>query len=294
METRQSILATLAYHDIFDYPLKAEEVHRFLIDKKVDKSQVATQLNKLTSKSTIGQKQGFYYLKNRSTLVKTRLAREKHSEKKFKRALFYASLLKIIPTIKLAAVSGALAMENSNKNDDIDIIIIASRGYLWTTRFFANLILWPFKRDPRGKHLSNKACLNLFLDEKALKIKDQNLYTAHEICQIKPILDRDNTYQKFIRANLWIKKYLPNWKPEIVNSKSKIVNRKGKKAIYLPFTINNSPTENILKSFQLSYMRSKISTERIWDKQLFFHPANTQEKVLSEYRKRLKKLNLTT
>ncbi len=99
MDTSQSIIATLAYHDIFDYPLKAEEVYRFLIDKKVNISQVALQLNRLASKSTIAQKQGFYFLKNRVHLVRTRLSRQNYSKSKLKRALFYARLLKAISSI---------------------------------------------------------------------------------------------------------------------------------------------------------------------------------------------------
>lgn len=291
MNTSQSILATLAYHDIFDYPLSADEIHRYLIGKKFSPFHIKSELNKLTASSKIDRKQGLYYLKNRSKLVRIRLSRENYSKSKLKKALFYASLLKIIPTIKLAAVSGALAMENSRKNDDIDILIVASRGQIWTTRFLANLILFPYKRNPHGKKTKDKACLNLFLEESSLGIKNQNLYIAHEIFQIRPIWGRQGTYQKFIYANSWVKKYLPNWKPD----DSTMYRISGIKKSNFPFIPSRlSLLEILLKKFQLWYMKSKISTERIGDKQLFFHPANTQEKVLTEYRKRLKKLNLTT
>ena len=129
----------------------------------------------------------------------------------------------------------------------------------------------------------------MFLDEAYLKISSQNLYTAHEIAQMKPLWDRDKTYSRLIEANRWIKKYLPNWQPRNVNSKLKIVNRK---KIHLPFTIHNSQVESFLKNFQFWYMRKRISTERIGEHQLFFHPANTQELVLAEYRKRIKKLKI--
>ena len=48
--------------------------------------------------------------------------------------------------------------------------------------------------------------------------------------------------------------------------------------------------ESFLKKFQLWYMRSKITTEKIGEHQLFFHPQNTQDRALGEYQKRLQKL----
>ena len=77
------------------------------------------------------------------------------------------------------------------------------------------ILLLPQLRQPHQRFLvSDKICLNLWLDETALSLprNQRNLYTAHEVVQVKPILDRDYTYLKFIIANLWLKNYLPNWK----------------------------------------------------------------------------------
>ena len=64
---------------------------------------------------------------------------------------------------------------------------------------------------------------------------------------------------------------------------------------HLPFTIHHSlvePLEALAKWGQLWYMRPKITTEKIGEHQLFFHPQNTQELVLAEYQKRLRKLKI--
>ena len=289
----QSILATLSYHDIFDYPLTREESHQYLINNQTSQSRVESELLHLHRSSKIGQKDQYYFLKGRSKIVKLRRQRERYSKTKFKRAYFFASLLKIIPTLKFVAISGALAMQNSHKNDDIDLVLITFKNALWTTRFLANILLLPFKRNPKGEKVSDRACLNVFLDESNLKVTPASLYLAHEICQMKPLWDRDNTYQKFINANKWVKKFLPNWQPEgMENGKWKMVNGKSKKSIHSLFTINYSLIENFLKSFQLWYMRSKITTERIGKHQLFFHPQNTGEWVMGAYQKRLKKLKI--
>ena len=100
-------------------------------------------------------------------------------------------------------------MNNAVENDDIDLMIITAANRLWLTRLLASLLLFPWLR--RGRKIHNRVCLNLWLDESALALTQRNLYIAHEICQAKPVFERNKTYQKFIAANLWYKKFLPNW-----------------------------------------------------------------------------------
>ena len=289
MTLSESILATFAYHDIFDYPLKVDEVHKYLIAAKSSLSSVQEVLRELKILGIIGERHGYFFLKNRPNLVAGRLQRAKYSQAKLKRARTYQKLLTLIPTVQLIAISGALAMENSHKKDDIDLVLISKKNTLWTTRFLANILLFPFKRKPQtDSTTNNKACLNLFLDEGDLTITPPNLYFAHEICQMKPLWDRDGTYSRFIKSNQWIYKYLPNWKikKSMVNGKWQMANKKSIVNCQL------SIVERTLRSFQLWYMRKKVSAEKIGEHQLFFHPSNTQELVLSEYRKRLRKLKI--
>jgi len=290
MNVVSSILSTLAYHDIFDYPLDLSEIFDLLVKKKSGKESVKSELENLREIGKVGESYRYYFLKSRQKIVRMRKLRTKYSEAKLKRAAFFAKLLRIIPTVKLVAISGALAMRNSSKGDDIDLVIITSKGFLWTTRFLANMMLLPFKRDPAGQKISDCACLNMFLDESDLSIKDRNIYTAHEICQMKLLWDRNGTYRRFIRANSWIREYLPNWKQEKITSpKSQVPSHKS-----FQFITNNLAliTERVLRSFQLSYMKSKITTERISSTQLFFHPKDTQKIVLDRYERAIKKIKL--
>lgn len=311
MTREEAILKTLAYHDIFDYPLTLEEIHKFLIGKKASLESIESEiLNLLNAKKIVEYSSKevrslnssrlrsnnieLYSLQNRQKLFSLRKQRAKYSESKLKRAQLFSFLLSLIPNVKMVGISGALAMDNSKKSDDIDLMVICAKNTLWTTRLLANLLLLPFKRDPQGKKIADRACLNLYLDESELKISPQNLYIAHEICQMRPIFDRNKTYSQFIKSNHWIFKFLPNWQPqEVVNSKWKMVNRKASpKKINSLFTINNLPIEKIFKSFQLWYMRSKISTERIGNTQLFFHPRDTEKSIMAEYKKRLNRLKI--
>jgi len=277
VKLKQAILATLAYHDIFSYPLTLAEICKFSPEKS-NLAKTEKELINLVKNRAVGKTAQYYFLKRRANVVKIRKTRRLVSNKKVKKAQIYAAILKLIPTIKMVAVSGALAMGNSTASDDIDFLIISQKNRLWTARFMANVALLPFKRDPKSPKQKDKACLNLFLDEQALRIEEQNLYTAHEICQLKLLWDRNGTYQKFIKSNSWIENYLPNWKPEATPKPFK------NKGIHSPLTTHHSSVvENLLKNFQLNYMKSKITTEKIGEHQLFFHPQDTQTKVLKKY-----------
>ena len=295
MTLSQSILATLAYHDIFDYPLILKEIHKYLVNIEASPFSVRAGLNRLFLSGKIFSKSGYIFLESRSKIVEKRIQRKRISSRKFQRAVFFSNILKANPFIKTVGVTGALAMDNSDQKDDIDLFLITTKDFIWTARFFSNLFMIPFKRSPVSKITKNKACLNIFIDESHLKIEPPNIYLAHEICQMKPLWDRDGTYRRFISANKWIKNFLPNWKPEtVVNGQWKMVNSRSKKSIYSLFTIYYSPIENFLRSFQLWYMRPKITTEKIGDTQLFFHPADTQEWVMEKYKRRLRKLRIAS
>jgi len=215
VELKKAVLSTLAYADIFDYPLKKEEIWRFLLsDIRYQILDVSKGLKELPE---VSQKNNFYFLKEREHLVLLRKKRERWSRKKLKIAKQVARCLKLIPTIKMVAVTGALAMENSNENDDIDLLIITSKSRLWLTRFLTVILLELVanRRHPADKEVKDKICLNMFLDEGHLEVpkKEQDLFSAHEVCQLKVLWDKNVIYQKFLKANLWSKKYLANWKP---------------------------------------------------------------------------------
>jgi len=288
MTLGEFILATLIYHDIFDYPLNLQEIRQFLVGKSASAKLVDQQLKKLIDKGKINSLDSYYFLRGRSKLVRIRTSRQKYSKQKMKKARFLAGILKFVPTLKLVAISGALAMENSHKNDDIDLVLVTAKKRLWTTRFLANFLLLPFKRSPSNKKFSNRACLNVFIDESNLQIAPKNIYLAHEICQMKPLWDRDGIYKRFIDANKWVKNFLPNWQPG-----SWFMVHGSRKARLSTVNCQLSTVENLLRNFQLWYMRPKITTEKIGNTQLFFHPAKTGEWVIDEYYKRLKKLRLT-
>lgn len=261
----QAIKKTLAYANIFNYPLTSKEIHYWLIGKKASLSEVQAELKKLNSPKKNS------YRKNK----------DKIAEKKWQIAIKITKSLKKIPTVLSILVTGNLSMNNSGVDDDIDMLIIAKKNTIWTTRFLTCLVtdLLKVRRRPLDKTYKDKICLNMFLDEDHLKIKDQNIYTAHELLQAKPLFDKNNTYQKFISANSWAKKYLPN---AFIDSPDLPAEALAKAGVATSTRLL-SLFEPILSFLQKQYMAKRITREKISDGQLFFHPQDIKAIILKKY-----------
>lgn len=216
-ELSRSLLKTLHYADLFDYPLKIGEIHRFLISNQTaEPAAVTRELEELLSSKQINRAREFYFLPGREVLVETRSRREAFSRKRIDRIRGIIFILSLLPWVRMIGLTGNLAMENSEESDDVDLMMVTATNRLWLTRFvvFLFLRLVGLKRNGGRSPARNKICINLWCDEKTLRVpkEDQDLVVAHEIVQMKVLFDRATTHECFISENLWLKGFLPNWK----------------------------------------------------------------------------------
>lgn len=288
-----SILKTVCYADVFDYPLTEGEVYRWITtpvilhQAEVETKNLIRQIKQ--ANGVIYHKNRIMFLKGRGNLLNIRLKREEISVKKLSTAKRIASVIKYIPTIKLVGVSGSVAMENAAQEDDIDLFIITQAKTIWLSRLLATLFVELFgrRRRPGDLAVADKICLNMFVDEGYLSIptKKQNIYLAHEVCQLKVLYDRDGTYQKFLIANKWVREFLPN---VLVIKKFRKKEMEGKIRNNYSITQLLSILNMFAKKLQLWYMRKHHTTELISDTVLAFHPKDYTNDVLSAFEKRVK------
>lgn len=285
----KEILLVIRYFDQFDYPPTDEEVYAF-ISRKITLSLLDKRLDLLCRKKKLAKGQmasnfnrfSFYHRQNLFALQKKK---EKISQKKIKKVSLYLKLLSFFSQIKLVGLSGSLAMMNASKNDDIDLFIITARDRLFTGRFIAVVIgyLLDVRRKPpysiNNQQLTinnrDKVCLNLFFDEKKLLVPRNKMtsYVAHEILQMKPIINKSQTYERFLKANLWVKKIFPNTEKKISIFNSQ-------------FSINfqflnwlGNYMERLLKNLQLYFINHHRTTEIVTSSQLWFHPADFGKQI---------------
>jgi predicted nucleotidyltransferase len=217
----KAILNTLAYFDIFAYPLTLVEIWKWLYFKEAASSAIL--LNKIKEtidnnekiKSLIDNKWGFYFFKGRELVIELRRERYNLAEEKFKKAIRVVKFLKWMPGIKMIGVCNSLAWGNASEESDIDFFIVTEKNKIWTARFFAVIFLKIFGLRPRKNKTRNKICLSFFVDEENLNLErlamdDADIYLIYWINQVVPIFDKGGVYEYFLESNRWVKNFLPN------------------------------------------------------------------------------------
>lgn len=220
-DLEQSILRTLAFFDIFSYPLTAEEIFKWLyrpndnytlldIKKALKKSQALKEKLSLT--------EAFYSLKGREHTAYIRKKNNNIAERKYYKAIRLIKFYRLIPFVRMVAVCNTLAYSNAREDSDIDLFIITKKGKIWLARFFTILMVKILGKRPSDQKNRDTFCLSFYVDEDHLNIENINInskdiYTPYWVAQLMPIYDPDGLYDKFIEENSWYRRHLPNAHP---------------------------------------------------------------------------------
>jgi predicted nucleotidyltransferase len=272
MELKYSEKLSVVYHSLFHFPLNKNDLIKWECRYKKIKN-----FNKVKIK-----KHGeFYYVGESKEIIK-RLNNNKSSLKKYKIAKSASNIISLIPSVLFVGITGSLAMNNANKDSDIDLIIVTKKDTLWLTRPLVYLFLIIKKvkiRKPNTNEEKDRLCLNMWIDELNLvwDEKQRNIFTAHEMAQIVPLINRNKTYEKIMYLNRWILDYWPN---SILNIDN---NREDSQRFF-----DNRFLRFINKAcmfIQYVYMKNKQTREYVSEGKAFFHPINNSMKVVKAFEK---------
>ena len=161
-------MKTIAFFDMFDYPLTAIEIFKY--------SGLKSSLLAITNELDLGsggldkiieEKNGFYFLRGRGRIMDIKMKRYNIADKKFRRALLVAKIFRFIPWIKMIAVSNIIGAHNMKKEGDIDFFIITDKKRIWITRFFCagsmSLAYADLSGESSGERQSRRLTLNIIL-----------------------------------------------------------------------------------------------------------------------------------
>jgi hypothetical protein len=191
--------------------VSAPEIHRYLVGISAPYMDVCQTLNEDSRYVKRGK---YFTLIGREDTIRVREEREAYSKKLLPYAMQYGRFIGSLPFVRMVALTGSLAVMNVSKNADFDYMLVACPGRLWTARAFVLL----FGRLTRL--YGHIICPNLIVIDDTLEWHQRDLYSARELCQMIPISGLD-VYQKLMKANVWVKDFLPHAYKESKGSDSK-------------------------------------------------------------------------
>ena len=313
-ELQQSILKTLIYFDIHDYPLTVMEVWKWLYRDYADKTQIGTDgswinhgsitdiqkiINQMSDK--VESKDGFYFLKGRGELIKIRLDRYNLTEQKFKRARKFVKILWLIPFVRCVMVVNRLAYSNVHQNSDIDLAVVVQKNRLWLTRLLSIGLFNLLKVRPKQINRAKAIDLSFFISEDSLNLEslknDEDVLFPFWVSQFVPVYD-DGIFDKLVKSNQWIKDYLPNSFKYQLNDRRQV--RRVSRANWLiSLLVNWDFLEKMSKKYQmkilpqdLKEMMNQDSRVVINDKFLKFHRHDSRVEVQEKFDKVFDYLNI--
>jgi hypothetical protein len=200
----RAILETLLYSDLFDYPLTPEEVTHYLNGVPSTVTDVRACLMRTNGLAEhVIELDGYLALRGREALIAQRRDRAATSDRLWRRARRFVRILRLLPFVRMIAITGALSMHNCTADDDIDVMIVTAPDRVWLTR--AGVIALVYA----GKLGGDTLCPNYVISERALALDKHTLFVAHEFVQMVPVYGFE-VYQRLRAANAWIQQLLPN------------------------------------------------------------------------------------
>jgi hypothetical protein len=198
-----SILKTLAYFDIFQYPLLKNEIKQFL-DQEVSETALEEALQKLLQRKNIFLLHDFYSLQSDLLLAEKRIRGNHRAGKLLPKAIKTGRFLFKFPYVRAIAVSGSLSKNYADEKADLDFFIIAKANRLWMARTIMHI----FKKFTFLARRQHFYCMNYYLDEAVLAVEDKNIFTAIEVKTLLPVCGRE-AMNNFFSGNDWTNEFLP-------------------------------------------------------------------------------------
>lgn len=294
---RARALIILAHSAIYEFPLTASEVRarwwRMRSEQLPPQHRIDAYLQELVVAGLVGCYMQYYSIGDPATVqrwvanrsVATSLADSKRVESQG-----LVDWLSRIGWIRAVAITGSVAMNSAQTDDDIDFFIIVGRNRLWLTRLLVVMYaIFKKKRRSFAREEPNSWCFNLWLEEgsEQLPTSARSLYSAYEVCQAKWLFERDRAGRRFLLRNHWVFPHLPVLYLDRWSHLSCLP------AVATQQTIRRTRVISALLSrlvdgvnycaylLQLAYMQPHRTRERIGRHYAYFHPQQRNGVLLS-------------
>lgn len=247
-----AIFRTVAFFDVLDYCLTAEEVCDRLIGFRASRDEV---LLGLAMCPKIESEDEFYFLKGRSGLVKLRVENEPFHRAQWKKVERWRWIFFLTPFLKEVYVCNTLAMTQARPGSDIDLFIVTRRNRLFLVRTWLLILTQLFGIRRHEDKVEGRFCLSFFVDEdhmdlSELLLRPYDIYFAYWVLLLRPV---DHFSSSVFGLNLWMKEYFSD---QILCKKNDILHSTSEKYFFISPFFNW--VESLLSHWQLSRARAKF------------------------------------
>lgn len=221
----QAVYNTVRYFDLFDMPVTATQIWQTLLLEteqgavrwgghkhyRLRDIQDALSFSSWL-KGRVGTKWGYVFLSGKEELVRVRLNRHALAQQKWKIARRLARVLSLVPLVKGLAGSGSLAAYNTKTSSDLDFLVIAAKGRIWTARL-GLLIASQFlgrRRRHWDRQAPDKLCLNHYVTENSMLVPADihNVYTVVLYSMLVPVYGEQAVHAFQDQNGSWIRQHI--------------------------------------------------------------------------------------
>jgi len=270
IKIKEAIIKTIAFFDLFDYPLSVEELWKYLwLPDDVARVSLMDIIKALDGfNGPLEAHNGYYFFNGRKAIIGQRQASAVWMEKKFNIAFSATHWLKYLVGVKMVAVVNSVVLGSVKQDSDIDLFIVVASGRMWLTRLAVTLLVQLLGVRRHGKKISNRLCLSFYVTEDRLNLSEvrnqSDPYFYYWLATLTPLYD-DGCYKKFINENNWIKGCLPNFSEAEINRKHQVMDNWFSKLIKALdglwfYSFFGSTLERLARSPQRKKMAKNLSS----------------------------------
>ena len=147
--------------------------------------------------------------------IELRWRRYRLAEGKFRRAVRFARLARLLPSVRLVAVGNSLAWSSAEGDSDIDMFVVAAPGTVWLTRFVLGSALALTGLRPTPTVQKDRICLSFLvsqdsLDLSGLRTGKDDVYLTYWLAGLVPLYDAGGVMSGLWAANWRLRSALPS------------------------------------------------------------------------------------
>lgn len=203
-DRERAIAQSVFYAGLFDYPLRLAELRATLIACRLTPSELLAVYRRSEAlRRLVGERDGWFFPAGRDALIDERRRRERRSVAFLERHRLYLTTLCYLPWTRMVALSGSVAHLNLEGSGDLDLFLVARRRRVWLVTVAAIVLAKLLRRRAT-------ACVNFVVDDTALVVAPEDLFSASQIAHLKPLTGWA-VYETLLAQNPFVASCYPNF-----------------------------------------------------------------------------------